>query len=59
MLSNQELLGYIRNAYQEYQENGYNDTFDDFIERREKNEKYRYKNGAYGYDTTVGRKLYP
>ena len=35
MLSKQEILSYIRATYREYQENdNYNDTFDDFINRR-------------------------
>ena len=33
MLSKQELLSYVRAAYQEYKDN-YDDTFDDFIESR-------------------------
>ena len=35
MLSRQELLSYVRATYQEYRENdNYDDTFDNFIERR-------------------------
>lgn len=38
MLSNQELLSYIRSTYQEYQDNAqFDDTFDNFIEGRCKN----------------------
>ena len=52
MLSRQELLGYVRNSYNEYKENDaeFNNEIDSIIERRcesESKHEQRKSNGIY------------
>ena len=55
MLSKQELLSYVRLTYQEYQDNDnyYDDTFDNFIEKRCENANYSKKSRFNGYDANI------
>ena len=58
MLSKSELLSYVRDTYLEFQKNdNYNDTFDNFVEKRYKNDDNN-KIRINRYNTDVSRDLH-